>query len=85
MPRHVRGELPAPSPTPAKALWLWTTATAQDAVAARDLAAILRIYRAATGTTPRGLAEDLGYHTASGGAAARDSIALAVGRWTLTG
>lgn len=44
-----------------RTLWLWTGPAAQAAVATRDLAAILRTYRATTGATQRDLAESLGY------------------------
>jgi transcriptional regulator with XRE-family HTH domain len=42
-------------------VWLWTTDHARAALATGDLAAIIRAYRAATGTSQRQLAETLGY------------------------
>ncbi|WP_412542607.1 helix-turn-helix transcriptional regulator [Longispora sp. K20-0274] len=42
-------------------MWLWTAPNARAAIATRNLAVILRAYRAATGQSQRALAESLGY------------------------
>ncbi|MEV6526996.1 helix-turn-helix transcriptional regulator [Longispora sp. NPDC051575] len=42
-------------------MWLWTAPAARAAIATRNLAVILRTYRAATGQSQRALAEALGY------------------------
>lgn len=48
-------------PRLAPAVWMWSDPTATTALSSRDLAAILRAYRACNGLTQHALAQQLGY------------------------
>jgi transcriptional regulator with XRE-family HTH domain len=57
------GHLPVAEPPPGSPLWLWASRDAAAAVATGKLAAILKVYRAATTTSQASLAASLGYDT----------------------